>query len=401
MLSAHVAPAALWILAAVGLSCLSCSPDPARVHREAIVCDMHCDTLMRVLNGYRLADRHVEGHVDLPRLAEGGIDLEFFACWPSPDLLSKGQGDPDSSAHRVRTMIDAFYRELEANPDRMGIALSATQARDVIAHGKIAAALGVEGGHAIEDSLEILQEFYDKGVRYMTLTWNNSPNWADAALEATEGNAVHGGLTELGREVVEMMNCLGMMVDVSHVSEATFWDVMEVTEDPIIASHSCAYALCPHYRNLKDDQLRAVAANDGVVCVNFYAGYLDSTYARAMDQVPKTYKAEFDSLADLYGSDRDLLWQARRQIYSRVTAGIQVPLEEIADHVDYIAHVAGIDHVGLGSDFDGISRPPDGLDDASDFPKITTTLLQRGYKPAEVKKILGGNVMRVFERVCG
>ncbi len=401
VLAVHGALAALGLLAAVGLSCMSCTTDPARVHREAVVCDMHCDTLMRVLHGYRLADRNVEGHVDLPRLVDGGIDLEFFACWPSPDYLPKGEGDPDSSAYRVRSMIDAFYKELDANPDRMGLALNAAQAREAISQGKIAAALAVEGGHAIEDSLEILREFYDRGVRYMTLTWNNSNDWADSALDAAEGGPVHGGLTDFGREVVVTMNNLGMMVDVSHASEATFWDVIEVSRDPIIASHSCAYAICPHYRNLKDDQLRAVAANDGVVCVNFYAGYLDSTYAGAMERVPRTYKAEFDSLADVYGSDRDLLWRARRQVYTRATAGIQVPIDRIVDHVDYIAAVAGIDHVGLGSDFDGISRPPDGLEDAADFPKITEALLRRGYKPSEVKKILGGNVMRVFQRVCG
>jgi hypothetical protein len=222
MLAARVALAAAGIFAALGLSCLSCTPDPARVHAEAVVCDMHCDTLMRVLNGYKLGERNAEGHIDLPRLAEGGVDVQFFACWPSPDFLSKGEGDPDSSARRVRAMIDGFYNELAANPDKMGLALNAAQARSIIAEGKIAAVLAIEGGHAIQDSLEILQEFYDRGVRYMTLTWNNSNNWADAALDASEGRAVHGGLTDFGRQVVETMNRLGMMVDVSHVSEGTF-----------------------------------------------------------------------------------------------------------------------------------------------------------------------------------
>lgn len=388
-------------LTAVALLGLSCAPDPGEVHGDATVCDLHCDTLMRVLRGYKLADRNVEGHVDLPRLAEGGVDLQFFACWPSPEYLPRGEGDPDSSAYRVRSMIDTFYGELEANSERMGLALGAAQARQVISEGKVAAVLAVEGGQAIENNLDILAEFYDRGVRYMTLTWNNTIDWADAAHQASQEGPAHGGLTDFGREVVKDMNRLGMIVDVSHAAECTFWDVMETTEDPIVASHSCADALCPHYRNLNDKQLKAMAANGGVVCINFYAGYLDSTYARAMETIPKTYKAEFDSLAELYGDNQQLLWRARRQIYRRVTSGIPVPIERIVDHIDYIVHVAGIDHVGLGSDFDGVSRLPDGLDDASHMPRITEILLERGYRPAEVKKILGGNAMRVFGEVCG
>ncbi len=380
---------------------LSCAPDPAELHREATVCDLHCDTLLRVLRGYRLGERHVEGHIDLPRLREGAVDLQFFACWPSPEFLSRGEGDPDSSAHQVRAMIDAFYRELDANRDAMGQALDAGQAGRIISQDKVAAVLAIEGGHAIQNSTEILREFYDSGVRYMTLTWNNSTDWADAAKEAGEGRPVHGGLTDYGREIVRMMNELGMIIDVSHASESTFWDVMEITEDPIMASHSCAYELCPHYRNLNDNQLRAIASNKGLVGVNFYAGYLDSTYARAIESVPAVYKAEFDSLAELYGNDLDLLWRARRRIYSEVSNRMEVPIESIVDHIDYIAHVAGIDFVGLGSDFDGVSRLPDGLEDASGMPRITEILLARGYRTSEVEKILGGNAMRVFGAVCG
>lgn len=362
---------------------------------------MHCDTLMRCLDGYRLGDRNVEGHIDLPRLADGGVDLQFFACWPSPSYLPRGEGDTDSSAYRVRAMIDAFDREIEANPGAIGRATTAAQARSIISQEKIAAVLAVEGGHGIENSLDILREFYDKGVRYMTLTWNNSTDWADAAYQVSEEGPLHGGLTDFGRDVVRTMSEMGMMVDLSHAAESTFWDVMEITQDPVIASHSCAYSLCPHYRNLNDKQLKAMAANGGVVCVNFYTGYLDSTYARTMDEVPKIYKVEFDSLAEVYGADRELLWRARRQIYNRATRGITVSIETLVDHIDYVAHVAGIDHVGLGSDFDGVSSLPDGLNDASDMPKITEVLVDRGYSRSEIDNILGGNVMRVFGEVCG
>jgi membrane dipeptidase len=356
---------------------------------------------MRCLGDYRLGDRNVEGHVDLPRLAEGGVDLQFFACWPSPGFLPRGEGDPDSSAYRVESMIDAFYSELEDNPESLGLARNAAEAAEIISQGKIAGVLAIEGGHAIENSLDVLRGFYDRGVRYMTLTWNNSTDWADAAAEAEDGRETHGGLTGFGREIVRTMNELGMIVDVSHVAESTFWDVMEVTEDPVIASHSCAHALCPHYRNLNDRQLEAMAANNGVVGINFYAGYLDSTYARIMEEVPKTYKAQFDSLAELYGGNRDLLWRARRQIYRRATRDVTVTLDTLCDHIDHVAHVAGIDHVALGSDFDGVSRLPDGLDDASHMPKITAVLVDRGYTRAEIEKILGGNVMRLFGEVCG
>jgi membrane dipeptidase len=385
----------------VVLLALSCAPDPQTVHRDAIVCDMHCDTLMRVLTGYELGQRNVEGHVDIPRLREGGVDLEFFACWPNPSYLPRGDGDPDSSAYIVYQMIDAFYKQLDANRDAMGLALTADQAMKAISDGKIAAALAVEGGHAIENDLGILEDFYNKGVRYMTLTWNNSNDWADASGQVAEEGPLHGGLTEFGKEVVRTMNRLGMMVDVSHVAESTFWDVIHTSEDPVIASHSCAYSLCPHYRNLKDDQLRALAANGGVACVNFYSGYLDSAYARVMEEVPRTHKAQFDSLAELFGDDQRLLRRAQRQVYGRALRDVHVPLDRLIDHIDYVAHVAGIDHVGLGSDFDGITAMPDGISDVSDMPKITKLLLDRGYSPTEVKKILGGNFLRVFAQVCG
>jgi membrane dipeptidase len=380
---------------------LSCAPDPQTVHRDAIVCDLHCDTLLRVLRGHELGELNAEGHVDLPRLMEGGIDLQFFACWPNPDYLPMGESDPDSSAHQVYRMIDAFYEQLEANTEVMGLALTAGQARDVISQGKVAATLAIEGGQAIENSLETLEDYYDKGVRYMTLTWNNTNDWADASGTVFDEGPTHGGLTEFGREVIGTMNRLGMIIDISHAAEVTFWDVLQITKHPVIASHSCAYALCQHRRNLKDEQLRALAANNGVICINFYAGYLDSTYARLMDEVPKTHKAQLDSLAEIFGDNQRLLRRAERPIYRRALRDVRVPIDRLLDHIDHVAHVAGIDHVGLGSDFDGISRMPDEMSDASDMPLITERLFERGYNPSEVKKILGENFLRVFEEVCG
>ena len=365
------------------------------------MCDMHCDTILRCLRGYQLGVRNEEGHVDLPRLREGGVDLQFFACWPSPGYLPRGEGDTDSSAYQVNRMIDAFYEQIEANKETVGLALTANQAREIISEGRIAATLAIEGGHAIENSLDILERFYDRGVRYMTLTWNNTNDWADASGTVADEGPRHGGLTEFGEEVVGTMNRLGMIVDVSHAAEGTFWDVMQVTRHPVIASHSCAYALCPHHRNLNDEQLRAVAANGGVACINFYAGYLDSTYNRVMEEVPRTHKARLDSLAEVFEGDDRQLRRAQRRVYRDALKDVRVPIEILIDHIDHVAHVAGIEHVGLGSDFDGIGRMPDEMSDASDMPLITERLLARGYSRSDVNKVLGENFLRVFKEVCG
>jgi len=267
--------------------------------------------------------------------------------------------------------------------------------------------MGIEGGHMIEDDLTKLDSLYNRGVRYMTLTWNNSTSWATSAMyeaslktsskeNASADSVVRKGLTDFGKQVVTRMNELGMMVDISHVGEQTFWDVMQTTTKPVLASHSCAYTLCPVFRNLKDDQLKAIAENNGVVCLNFFSGFVDSTYNKKNRAFNERHKAERDSIlntvTDSYFADSYLF-----EKYAAEVMALRPPLSLLMDHLDYIVKLVGVNHVGLGSDFDGINSAPQGLDGVQDFPKITEELVKRGYKKKEIKKILGGNVLRVFK----
>jgi membrane dipeptidase len=257
--------------------------------------------------------------------------------------------------------------------------------------------LGVEGGHMIEDSPEKLQALFDRGVRYLTLTWNNSTSWASSALDETTGKvpADKAGLNALGRDIVRRMNDLGMLIDVSHNGERTFWDVMAATRKPVIASHSSVYALCPHRRNLKDDQIRAIARNGGVVHLNFYAGFLDSSYERKALRLGERYRMETDSLVKT-GMQPDYAQMIVAEKHRGDYDAIRPPLSLLLDHLDHVVRLVGVRHVGLGSDFDGIEAGPAGLDGVEDFPKITTALQERGYSPKDIRKILGGNFIRVL-----
>jgi len=375
-------------------------PDYRTLHYQALVADGHSDTLGDVLNGRDLGTRSKEGHIDIPKMREGGLDLPFFACWVDPKYISTGPDDPDSSAWRVRQMIGALRDQIKKHPKELALATSADEARAIVRAGKIACALGVEGGHAIENNLAVLGEFYRRGVRYMTLTWNNSTDWATSAADESSGRKLpFTGLTDFGREVVRQMNRLGLMVDVSHVGEKTFWDVMAVTTKPVIASHSSVYALCPHFRNLKDDQIRALAKSGGVVLINFYSGYLDSTFERRQAELQEKYRVPLDSLRRLYGGDWDHYLQARRALFSKEPPGPEVTADEIVDHIEYVIRLVGPDYVGLGSDFDGVTALPIGMEDCSRLPLITKLLLERGHSPEVVRKVLGENFLRVWKEV--
>ena len=380
------------------VSCSSSPPDYRKVHQEAFVVDLHSDSIDRVLeDGSDFGILSETGHMDLPRLALGGVDLQFFSIWVGPNRQPMGEGDPDSSAIRAHLMIDKLEEILEAYPDRIALATTARKAREIAATGKIAAAMGLEGGHMIENSLEKLEDFHRRGIRYMTLTWNNTNDWADAAKVETEEGTRHGGLTDFGVRVVKEMNRLGIMVDVSHVSESTFWDVLEVVDRPVIASHSSVHAICPHYRNLKDEQIRAVAGNGGVIGINFYPAYLDSAFNRLENQAYETRKAELDSLREAYRDRPGEYYRRREEIIGREMKGYSVPMTAIADHIDHVVKLVGVDHVGLGSDFDGVPALPAGMEDVTKLPELTRILLERGYDEAEIRKILGDNFMRVFE----
>jgi membrane dipeptidase len=262
---------------------------------------------------------------------------------------------------------------------------------------KLGAMLGMEGGHMMEDDLNKLDALYKRGVRYMTLTWNNSPSWATSALdETTQSNLPHKGLTDFGKQVVRRMNELGMLVDLSHTGEQTFWDAMAISTKPVIASHSCVYNICPHRRNLKDDQIKAIGKNGGVIHLNFYAGFIDSSYERRSNAFLSQHQAEIDSLAAT-GMQSDYARFVVAEKYPGNVNGMRPSIELLLDHLDYIVRLIGVNHVGLGSDFDGIEAPPQELNGVEDFPLITAALLKRGYTKKDIYKILGGNFIRVLK----
>ncbi len=371
----------------------------AAIHRESIVLDGHNDvaSFWIVDDGFDLAmdgdgdeDRspwihwivpwlpgapagpRIRTQIDFARVKRGGLDAQFFSVWVSPEFYDPDEPEPGRATERAGAIIDSLYEQVRRHPDRMELARSSDDVRRIAAEGKLAALLGIEGGHAIEDDLQTLRHFYKRGVRYMTLTWSFTHGWADSAGGAGEPEAErrHGGLSPFGETVVREMNDLGMLIDVSHVSDETFWDTLEVTRAPIIASHSSARALVPQTRNLSDDMLRAIGVNGGVVMINFMGMVLDP------------HKNTFQFILDLllHGGSAD------------------VSVSEVVDHIEHVIEVAGIEHVGLGSDFDGSPRIffPMGLRDVGDFPAITLELLGRGYSADQIRLILGENLLRVL-----
>jgi membrane dipeptidase len=364
-----------------------------QMNQKALVFDAHCDTVMRILEqNVNLGLRSKEGHIDIPRAREGGLNVQVFAMWIEPDFW------PHRAAFRALEYADAMFRTLKKHSDKLGLALTAKDARRLVKEGKLAVFLGIEGGHAIEDSLATLRMFHRLGVRVMTLTWWNNTNWADGSGDKPK----HKGLTKFGVEVVKEMNRLGMVIDVSHVSDDTFFDVLKVTTKPVIASHSCVRAICKHHRNLSDKMLKALAENGGVIGINYYLGFLDPEVNRQEEARWKALEPKLKKLNQKYKNDRKTLLEKRRELYSsHQRKPIRVPIDRLIDHIDHVVKAAGVDHVGLGSDFDGCSITPEGLDDVSDLPLITEKLLQRGYSQKDIEKILGGNLLRVFEAAIG
>ncbi|HEV8131711.1 MAG TPA: dipeptidase [Acidobacteriota bacterium] len=363
-----------------------------KIHFDAIVVDTHADTLQRVLMGKEdITQRGARGHLDLPRMREGGLDAEFFAVWVDSPFVGP------VAVKRTLQLIDAMYRVIDQSKGQLRLALDASDIERNVKTGKLSALMGIEGGHAIDDDLATLRMYHRLGVRYMTLTWSNNNNWADSSGEPPRWN----GVTEFGREVVREMNRIGMIVDISHVSDKTFWDVMKVTAKPVIASHSSASALNDVPRNMKDDMLRAVAKNGGVVGINFYSAFLSSEFAKA-SKIIQLNSPTVPDLMKKYGGDPFRVAMERYKIMIETPSPLPPPpFKILIDHIDHVAKVAGVDHVGLGSDFDGIDSAPEGMGDVTDLPKITQALLERGYSEADVKKILGGNFLRVLREVTG
>lgn len=327
--------------------------DVKSFHKSLTVCDTHCDTAMRMIEGFDITSKSDTGHVDIPRLIEGGVDVQVFACWIGKPGEIKGY-----YSALAGKMINAIFTQFGKNFNAIEPILKYSDIQKANQAGKIAGIIGIEGGQAIEDNLYMLDVFYGLGVRIMTIVWG-STNWADASREPEKFN----GLTDFGKDVIKEMNRLGMIVDVSHSSDKTTWDVLDISTEPIIASHSSAQAVCGHPRNVNDDLIKAISKAGGVICINFCPEFLDEDYWKGSRTEPPT-------------------------------------LEKVVEHIEHIADVGGIDCVGIGSDYDGMGPAPKDLENVSKLSNITKKLLEKGYKNDEVAKVMGGNFLRVFEKVC-
>jgi membrane dipeptidase len=365
-----------------------------KIHDKAIVADTHNDVLSTItMKGLDFeTDLTGKAHSDLARFKKGGVDIEMFS------IFCDERFGKDTAFKYANIEIDSLYAIAGRNPDMMEMVATPSQLNHALKHKKLAAMMGVEGGHMIEDDLNKLDSFFKRGVRYMTLTWNNSTSWASSAKDESQGAVPNQkkGLNDFGERIVRRMNELGMMVDISHVGEQTFWDAIHTSTKPVIASHSSVYALCPVFRNLKDDQIKAVARNGGVIQVNFYSGFIDSNYAKRVAAFMKIHKTEYDSMATLKLPEYEINETISKR-YPQEAQALRPPLSLLIDHIDYIVKLVGADYVGLGSDFDGIESAPQGLDGVQDFPKITEALVLRGYNEKDIQKILGGNFLRVFK----
>lgn len=370
----------------------------ARVHREAIVVDTHDDIPSVMFAGRVDIDKPLPfAHTDLPRLRAGGVSALFFSVYVEGDLAEHPTPTGGGALRRAIDLVDLTYATVERHPQDLVLATTAEGIRRAKAEGKIAVLMGVEGGHAIESSLGALRTLYRLGCRYMTLTHTNTNTWADSAGGGTPAKVVHHGLSPFGEEVVREMQRIGMLVDISHVSDETFWSVMKVAKAPVIASHSSARALAATPRNLTDDELRAMGKNGGVVMVNFWSNFLSDEYREAAKAFSKKHEKEIAKVWAMYRSGDPLgARRALADLRAHSEPLPKVPLGTLVDHIEHVAKVAGIDHVGLGSDFDGVDALPEGIEGVDAFPKITLELLRRGHSEEDVKKILGENFLRVM-----
>jgi membrane dipeptidase len=365
--------------------------DPVgKLHREALVWDCHNDLAYRVLyEGLDIGNRLPGGQVDIPRLGEGNVDVQVVALFVQNYLY------PDKCARQAFQLLDAMTRAIEKNSAFAELARTGADIERIVAAGKIAMPLAVEGGHAIEDRLDLLRTFHDRGISSMTLTHNISHGWADSSAGEPRWN----GLNDLGRKVVAEMNALGMVIDVSHVSDKTFFDVLATTKDPVIFSHSGCRAINPHRRNVSDEMLRAMTKNDGVIGIVFELTFLSEAYAKAAQELRAISRPFFQKVPVI--EDLDL-----RIAIDHLSQGRDWPLEgkptieDLLDHIDHAVKVAGVDHVGLGADMYPRTPSPEGIRGAQDYGNITRGLKRRGYSDEDVKKIMGGNFLRVWKRVA-
>jgi membrane dipeptidase len=362
-----------------------------KLHFSSIVLDTHDDTTQRFFSkDFDLGKRNPDGHVDIPRMREGGMNGIFFSIWIDGRIM----GPP--AVQKALDQIDAVHQNVQKYSKNMVLCLTAEDVRRAHAQGKIAALIGVEGGHMIGNDIRIVRVFGDLGVRYMTLSHFYNDEWADSSTD----KPVHNGLTEFGKDIVREMNRQGIMVDISHVSDKTFYDALEISKAPLIASHSSCRALCNHVRDMSDEMIKALAAKGGVIQINYERSFLDQAYKDAYDKTVGGVVSSFDQESKLCGDDTECLMRKIKEKTDRLTAEGKLPhvsWEKIIEHIDHAVKLVGPDHVGLGSDFDGADMP-DGMEDCSKLPKITEALLRKGYSEDDIRKILGGNTLRVMEQ---
>jgi membrane dipeptidase len=362
------------------------------LHFSSLVVDTHDDTTQRFLDpGFDLGPRNASGSVDIPRLKQGGIGAIFFSIW----IPSKVTGP--EALKRAHAQISATLEEVRKHPDDLALATTAAQIREIHAKGEIAVLMGVEGGHMIASDLGVLRDYFALGVRYMTLTHSGNVDWADSSTD----KPVHNGLTPFGKDVVREMNRLGMMVDISHASDKTFYDVLEISKAPLLASHSSCRAICDHPRNMSDAMIRALAATGGVIQINYHVSFLSQEFRNAERADPKINKAIAAEVDKRCGANEACQLIEGDKITREYVAQGKLPRVDwtkIIEHLDHAVKVAGIDHVGLGSDFDGANMPY-GMEDATKIPQITEALLRKGYTQGDVRKILGENTLRLMTDV--
>lgn len=363
-----------------------------KIHQNAIVIDTHGDILFnQIKSGIDIGKLQPKGNFDLVRAKQGGLDVQFFSIWC----------DEKGGYAIANQEIDSLYSLIKRYPDKIQLVTTAKDLEQAVKQHKLAAMIGVEGGHMIENRLDYIDSLAKRGMAYLTLTWNNSTPWSSSAAEETSGKVKpeNAGLNNFGQQVVKRLNKLGVMVDLSHVGEKTFYVAIAASAKPVIVSHSCAYALNPVQRNLKDDQIKAVGKNGGVVCINFYSGFLDSTFNTKQKAFFAKYDDELKTLSAKYGRSNaidTLIYN--HQVDADAT---RPPISLLVKHINHVVKLIGVDHVGLGADFDGAESFPLGMDSVADYPKITDELIKNGYSENDIRKILGGNVIRLIRKNKG
>ena len=378
------------------LSIFSCDRSTHDIHLESFVADTHNDVLLRAMEGQNILEYHPESHSDLEKFKLGGVDLQVFSIWVSPDEKEKKYFE------NANDMINKLNFLISRVPKDWGLAKSYQDITYNSRKNKMSCVIGVEGGHIIGRDISKLEALHDRGMRYLGLTWNNSNHIASSAKDETfnRNSLSNIGLSNFGSEVVQKCNDLGVIIDVSHAGEQTFWDVVDQSQEPIIASHSSVYAICPHYRNLKDDQIKAIAKTGGAVFINFYPGYIDSTFQQKAEIINMKYEVELDILAEKYDPLSNQYWFEEMKLLKHEKARIAPSINDVIKHISYIVDLVGVDYVGLGSDYDGVEIMPTGLENVSKLPFLTKKLIEHGYTIREVRKILGGNFKRIFKEVC-